>query len=180
MLISYYANKKSSPRLPSWQPSLIFFNIPIESGTIIKPCTLKHFQVTYMLHKAGYWTTGLCLVSILHDHGCWCRIGLRGYKQHGIDLIVSKQTSFRFNSFNFIISKTMTILSTPRWANVGPMCLAIWVVSVFAVSTVSVDGLATTGNRTSAFTAIVSRCLSVYINGANCLIKTALISIFER
>ena len=56
MLISYYANKKSSPRLPSWQPSLIFFNIPIESGTIIKPCTLKHFQVTYMLHKDGYWT----------------------------------------------------------------------------------------------------------------------------
>ena len=56
MLISYYANKKSSPRLPSWQPSLIFFNIPIESGTTIKPCTLKHFQVTYMLHKAGYWT----------------------------------------------------------------------------------------------------------------------------
>ena len=57
MLISYYANKKSSPRLPSWQPSLIFFNIPIESGSIIKPCTLKHFQVTYWLHKAGYWTT---------------------------------------------------------------------------------------------------------------------------
>ena len=56
MLISYYANKKSSPRLPSWQPSLIFFNIPIESGSTIKPCTLKHFQVTYMLHKAGYWT----------------------------------------------------------------------------------------------------------------------------
>ena len=56
MLISYYANKKRSPRLPSWQPSLIFFNIPIESGTIIKPCTLKHFQVTYMLHKVGYWT----------------------------------------------------------------------------------------------------------------------------
>ena len=56
MLISYYANKKSSPRSPSWQPSLIFFNIPIESGSIIKPCTLKHFQVTYRLHKAGYWT----------------------------------------------------------------------------------------------------------------------------
>ena len=56
MLISYYANKKSSPRLPSWQPSLIFFKIPIESGSIIKPCTLKHFQVTYRLHKAGYWT----------------------------------------------------------------------------------------------------------------------------
>ena len=56
MLISYYANKKSSPRLPSWQPSLIFFNIPIESGSIIKPCTLKHFQVTYRLHKTGYWT----------------------------------------------------------------------------------------------------------------------------
>ena len=60
MLISYYANKKSSPRLPSWQPSLIFFNIPIESGSIIKPCTLKHFQVTYRLHKAGYWTIGVC------------------------------------------------------------------------------------------------------------------------
>ena len=57
MLISYYANKNSSPRLPSWQPSLIFFNIPIESGSIIKPWTLKHFQVAYRLHKAGYWTT---------------------------------------------------------------------------------------------------------------------------
>ena len=45
MLISYYAHKKSSPRLPSWQPSLISFNTPIESGSIIKPCTLKHFQV---------------------------------------------------------------------------------------------------------------------------------------
>ena len=45
MLISYYANKKSSPRLPSWQPSLISFNRPIDSGSIIKPCTLKHFQV---------------------------------------------------------------------------------------------------------------------------------------
>ena len=57
MLISYYANKKSFPRLPSWQPGLIFFNKPIESGSTVKPCTLKHFQVTYMLHKAGYWTT---------------------------------------------------------------------------------------------------------------------------
>ena len=45
MLISYYTNKKSSPRLPSWQPSLISFNTPIDSGSIIKPCTLKHFQV---------------------------------------------------------------------------------------------------------------------------------------
>ena len=45
MLISYYANKKSFPRLPSWQPSLISFNTPIDSGSIIKPCTLKHFQV---------------------------------------------------------------------------------------------------------------------------------------
>ena len=45
MLISYYADKKSSPRLPSWQPSLISFNTPIDSGSIIKPCTLKHFQV---------------------------------------------------------------------------------------------------------------------------------------
>ena len=33
----------------SWQPSLIFFNIPIESGSIIKPCTLKHFQVTFFI-----------------------------------------------------------------------------------------------------------------------------------
>ena len=56
MLISCYANKKSSPRLPSWQPSSIFFNIPIGSGSTIKPCTLKHFQVTCILHKAGYWT----------------------------------------------------------------------------------------------------------------------------
>ena len=45
MLISYYANKKSSPRLLSWQPSLIFFNTPIESRSTIKPCTLKLFQV---------------------------------------------------------------------------------------------------------------------------------------
>ena len=66
MLISYYAHKKSSPRLPSWQPSLIFFNIPIESGTIIKPCTLKHFQATYMLHKTGYWTKVGSCVSFTH------------------------------------------------------------------------------------------------------------------
>ena len=74
MLISYYANKKSSPRLPSWQPSLIFFNIPIESGTIKKPCTLKHFQVTYMLHKAGYWTImdlNLGLPQDSGNHGQW-------------------------------------------------------------------------------------------------------------
>ena len=45
MLISCYANKKSSSGLPSWQPSLISFNTSIESGSIIKPCTLKHFQV---------------------------------------------------------------------------------------------------------------------------------------
>ena len=45
MQISYYANKKSSQRLPSWQPSIISFNTPIDSGSIIKPCTLKHFQV---------------------------------------------------------------------------------------------------------------------------------------
>ena len=45
MLISYYANKKSSPMLPSWQPSLISFNTPMDSGSIIKLCTLKHFQV---------------------------------------------------------------------------------------------------------------------------------------
>ena len=64
MLISYYANKQSSPRLPSWQPSLIFFNVPIESGSIIKPCTLKHFQVTYRLHKAGYWTINVILAWI--------------------------------------------------------------------------------------------------------------------
>ena len=31
--------------MPSWQPSLISFNTHIESGSIIKPCTLKHFQV---------------------------------------------------------------------------------------------------------------------------------------
>ena len=66
MLISYYANKKSSPMLPSWQPSLIFFNIPIESGSIIKPCTLKHFKVTYRLHKAGYWTTMAWCLTISH------------------------------------------------------------------------------------------------------------------
>ena len=55
-LISYHSNKKKFPRLPSWQPSLIFFNIPIESGSSINPCTLKLFQVTYKFHKAGYWT----------------------------------------------------------------------------------------------------------------------------
>ena len=56
MLISYYANKKSSPRLPSWQPSLISFNTPIDSGSIIKPCTLKHFQVT-ILAPGLHWET---------------------------------------------------------------------------------------------------------------------------
>ena len=53
MLISYYANKKSSPRLPSWQPSLISFNTPIDSESIIKPCTLKHFQVPIL--APGLW-----------------------------------------------------------------------------------------------------------------------------
>ena len=67
MLISYYANKKSSPRLLSWQPSLIFFNIPIESGSIIKPCTLKHFQVPYRSHKAGYWTSMNNRQKVLHS-----------------------------------------------------------------------------------------------------------------
>ena len=56
ILISYNANKKGSTRLPTWQPSLIFFNIALDSGSIIKPCTLKLFQVLYKLHKAGYWT----------------------------------------------------------------------------------------------------------------------------
>ena len=77
MLISYYANKKSSPRLPSWQPSLIFFNIPIESGTIKKPCTLKHFQVTYMLHKAGYWTIRSMTIS---QH--WLKRWFGAIRQH--------------------------------------------------------------------------------------------------
>ena len=31
--------------MPSWQPSLFSFNTPIDSGSIIKPCTLKLFQV---------------------------------------------------------------------------------------------------------------------------------------
>ena len=60
MLISYYANKKSSPRLPSWQPSLISVNTPIDSGSIIKPCTLKHFQVPIL-------APGLQRIQ-------WCRI----------------------------------------------------------------------------------------------------------
>ena len=82
MLISYYANKKSSPRLPSWQPSLISFNIPIDSGSIIKPCTLKHFQVPILAPglncwvssatHSWWWKTGdLCLIinlSQLKDH----------------------------------------------------------------------------------------------------------------
>ena len=61
--------KKSSPRLPSWQPSLIFFNIPIDSGSIIKPCTLKHFQVTYRLHKAGHWT----ILTKCGFFACWIK-----------------------------------------------------------------------------------------------------------
>ena len=48
MLISYYANKKSSPGLPSWQRSLISFNTPIDPGSIIKLCTPKHFQVPFL------------------------------------------------------------------------------------------------------------------------------------
>ena len=43
-LLAIMQIKKSSPRLPSWQ-SLIFFNTPIDSESIIKPCTLKLFQV---------------------------------------------------------------------------------------------------------------------------------------
>ena len=64
MLISYYANKKSSPRLPSWQPSLISFNTPIDSGSIIKPCTLKHFQVP-ILAPGLYSKVQICQISRL-------------------------------------------------------------------------------------------------------------------
>ena len=63
MLISYYAHKKSSPRLPSWQPSLTSFNTPIESGSIIKPCTLKHSQVPILAPGL------LCYRSTLWKHG---------------------------------------------------------------------------------------------------------------
>ena len=91
MLISYYANKKSSPRLPSWQPSSIFFNTPIESGTIIKPCTLKHFQVTYMLHKAGYWTRWWSLVTL----GC-----TQAHK--GIGPLVYNDGNHQLKSPNFV------------------------------------------------------------------------------
>ena len=48
--------------MPLWQPSLIIFNIPTESGSIIKSCTLKPFQVTYKLHEAGYWTIMFIIV----------------------------------------------------------------------------------------------------------------------
>ena len=58
MLISYYENKKSSQRLLSWQPSLISFNTPIYSGSTIKPCTLKLFQVPIL-------APGLCRFDIL-------------------------------------------------------------------------------------------------------------------
>ena len=76
MLISYYANKKSSPRLPSWQPSLISFNTPIDSGSIIKPCTLKHFQVPIFNFLRRYLfatktTIYLDLSSMTRKIICW-------------------------------------------------------------------------------------------------------------
>ena len=63
MLISYYANKKRSPKLPSWQPSLISFNAPIDSGSIKKPCTLKFFQVPIL--APGRYLDTLRNMSIL-------------------------------------------------------------------------------------------------------------------
>ena len=44
---------------------LNFLQYAYRIRTITKPCTLKLFQVTYKLHKAGYWTKGLCLVSFV-------------------------------------------------------------------------------------------------------------------
>ena len=55
---------KSSPRLPSWQPNLIPFDIPIDSESNIKPCTLKLFQVP-ILAPGLCWsmaqTASLCI-----------------------------------------------------------------------------------------------------------------------
>ena len=85
MLISYCANKKSSPRLPSWQPSLISFNAPIDSGSIIKPCTLKHFQVPilapgllpYYSTRASEATRWLRCKWGYADEACNDRLGRR-------------------------------------------------------------------------------------------------------
>ena len=65
MLISYYANKKSSSRLPSWQPSLISFNTPIDSRSIIKPCTLKLFQVPILAPGLLPQLMVICHASII-------------------------------------------------------------------------------------------------------------------
>ena len=56
---------KKFPKVAVVATKLNFFIIPTESGTIIKPFTLKHFQVTYMLHKAGSWTINVYFQSIL-------------------------------------------------------------------------------------------------------------------
>ena len=50
---------------PSWQPSLISFNTPIDSGSIIKPCTLKLFQVPIL--APGLYISSTCLKS----HSRW-------------------------------------------------------------------------------------------------------------
>ena len=88
MLISYYANKKSSPRLASRQPSLISFNTPIESGSIIKPCTLKHFQVPILapgllridrkcksisVYKFSMKKAKICCI-LLFSFNCWFKL----------------------------------------------------------------------------------------------------------
>ena len=65
--------KKSSPRLPSCQPSLILFNTPIDSGSIIKPCTLKHFQVPILAPEPFVeWFHCKCILTMsityIHAH----------------------------------------------------------------------------------------------------------------
>ena len=103
MLISYYANKKSSPRLPLWQPSLISFNTPIDSGSIIKPCTLKHFQVPILAPGLFGVYSGFIVVTDTYAMG----IGNRKFwklareTSHTIRLKIKYGEHVQFNRLDF-------------------------------------------------------------------------------
>ena len=114
MLISYYANKKSSPRLPSWQPSLISLNTPIDSGSIIKPCTLKHFQVPILApglvpkSETNKFSGGLATFWEFSYHSI-------------IKLVIIQEF---FCSFDYLSLNTAS-----NWSNIMVIAHTIWVMN---------------------------------------------------
>ena len=131
MLVSYYTNKKSSPGLLLWQPSLIFFNIPIESGSVTKPCTLNLFQVTCKLHKAGYWTNSggsICMRGIrYHDLSTVCSFtNFAGTWEDIVWDCIWAPLTFTFMSVEELIKYQMSLITLPLHKGRVLICDICW------------------------------------------------------